>query len=87
MQIDHEEYGEALMLAKAYGLDCDLVYQRQWRKTPVSVASIQDYLVNCHLVLYTFCCGTLYEHILFVKKGRRYLWKSLTLVSLRLIST
>ena len=34
------------MLAKAYGLDCDLVYQRQWRKTPVSVASIQDYLVN-----------------------------------------
>ncbi len=44
-KIDHEEYGEALMLAKAYGLDCDLVYQRQWRKTPVSVASIQDYLV------------------------------------------
>ncbi len=45
-KIDHEEYGEALMLAKAYGLDCDLVYQRQWRKTPVSVASIQDYLVK-----------------------------------------
>ena len=44
-QIENEEYGEALALAKAYGLDCDLVYQRQWRKTPVSVASIQDYLV------------------------------------------
>ncbi len=35
-----------MALAKAYGLDCDLVYQRQWRKTPVSVASIQDYLVG-----------------------------------------
>ena len=44
-QIDAEEYGEALALAKAYKLDCDLVYQRQWRKSPVSVASIQDYLV------------------------------------------
>ena len=46
LQIDNEEYGEALMLAKCYGLDCDRVYQRQWRKTPVSVASIQDYLVS-----------------------------------------
>ncbi|XP_074650577.1 NBAS subunit of NRZ tethering complex-like [Tubulanus polymorphus] len=44
-KIDDKEYGEALMLAKAYKLDCDLVYQRQWREeTPVSVASIQDYL-------------------------------------------
>ncbi|XP_050401138.2 NBAS subunit of NRZ tethering complex [Patella vulgata] len=43
-KIDNEEYGEALVLAKAYGLDCDLVYQRRWRKSPVSVASIQDYL-------------------------------------------
>ncbi|XP_064620288.1 NBAS subunit of NRZ tethering complex-like [Lineus longissimus] len=43
-RLDNEEYGEALALAQAYGLDCDLVYQRQWRNTPVSVASIQDYL-------------------------------------------
>lgn len=43
-QIEHEEYGEALVLARKYGLDCDRVYQRQWRNTPVSVASIQDYL-------------------------------------------
>ncbi|XP_048258558.1 NBAS subunit of NRZ tethering complex-like isoform X1 [Haliotis rufescens] len=43
-KIDGEEYGEALALARTYGLDCDLVYQRQWRKSPVSVASIQDYL-------------------------------------------
>ncbi|ESP01249.1 hypothetical protein LOTGIDRAFT_212786 [Lottia gigantea] len=43
-KIDSEEYGEALVLAKTYGLDCDLVYQRRWRKSPVSVASIQDYL-------------------------------------------
>ncbi|XP_076354433.1 NBAS subunit of NRZ tethering complex-like isoform X3 [Tachypleus tridentatus] len=43
-KIDAEEYGEALALAKTYGLDCDLVYQRQWRKHPVSIATIQDYL-------------------------------------------
>ena len=45
-QIENEEYGEALLLAKCYRLDGDRVYQRQWRKTPVSVASIQDYLVG-----------------------------------------
>lgn len=38
------EYGEALALARAYGLDCDLVYQRQWRNAPASVATIHDYL-------------------------------------------
>ena len=45
-QIDNEEYGEALVLARTYKLDCDLVYQRQWRNSAVSVASIQDYLVS-----------------------------------------
>uniref|UniRef100_A0A803TSU4 NBAS subunit of NRZ tethering complex n=1 Tax=Anolis carolinensis TaxID=28377 RepID=A0A803TSU4_ANOCA len=43
-KIDNEEYGEALSLAQTYDLDSDLVYQRQWRKSPVSIASIQDYL-------------------------------------------
>ncbi|XP_051471909.1 NBAS subunit of NRZ tethering complex isoform X2 [Apus apus] len=43
-KIDNEDYGEALFLAQAYGLDSDLVYQRQWRKSAVNVASIQDYL-------------------------------------------
>uniref|UniRef100_A0A3P9P6K2 NBAS subunit of NRZ tethering complex n=1 Tax=Poecilia reticulata TaxID=8081 RepID=A0A3P9P6K2_POERE len=43
-KIDNEEYGEALSLAQAYNLDSDLVYQRQWRKSHVSIASIQDYL-------------------------------------------
>ncbi|XP_053317315.1 NBAS subunit of NRZ tethering complex [Spea bombifrons] len=43
-KIDNEEYGEALSLAQAYGLDTDLVYQRQWRKSAVNVATIQDYL-------------------------------------------
>ncbi|CAB3379605.1 Hypothetical predicted protein [Cloeon dipterum] len=43
-KIDNEEYGEALQLARAYGLDCDLVYQRQWRSKKVSVATIHDYL-------------------------------------------
>ncbi|XP_075454502.1 NBAS subunit of NRZ tethering complex isoform X2 [Ascaphus truei] len=43
-KIDNEEYGEALSLAQAYGLDTDLVYQRQWRKSTVNIATIQDYL-------------------------------------------
>lgn len=43
-KIDNEEYGEALSLARTYNLDSDLVYQRQWRKSTVSIASIQDYL-------------------------------------------
>ncbi|XP_069014456.1 NBAS subunit of NRZ tethering complex [Embiotoca jacksoni] len=43
-KIENEEYGEALSLAQAYNLDSDLVYQRQWRKSTVSIASIQDYL-------------------------------------------
>ncbi|XP_033634879.1 neuroblastoma-amplified sequence-like [Asterias rubens] len=43
-RIENEEYGEALVLARRFGLDADLVYQRQWRKAPVSIAAIQDYL-------------------------------------------
>ncbi|XP_021365609.1 neuroblastoma-amplified sequence-like [Mizuhopecten yessoensis] len=43
-KIECEEYGEALGLARAYNLDSDKVYQRQWRKSGVSKASIQDYL-------------------------------------------
>ncbi len=48
----NEEYGEALMLAQQYGLNCDLVYLRQWRSYPVSIATIQDYLVSILL-----CCN------------------------------
>ncbi|KAM7078156.1 NBAS subunit of NRZ tethering complex isoform 2-T2 [Molossus nigricans] len=43
-KIENEEYEEALSLAQTYGLDTDLVYQRQWRKSVVNVASIQNYL-------------------------------------------
>ncbi|XP_030054710.1 NBAS subunit of NRZ tethering complex [Microcaecilia unicolor] len=43
-KIENEEYGEALSLAHSYDLDTDLVYQRQWRKSAVNIASIQDYL-------------------------------------------
>jgi len=52
-QIDLEEYGVALDLARKYNLDSDLVYQRQWRNSPVSVTSIQDYLVSIQLSVYT----------------------------------
>ncbi|XP_041464544.1 neuroblastoma-amplified sequence-like [Lytechinus variegatus] len=43
-KIQNEEYGEALALSQRFGLDSDLVYQTQWRKSRVSLASIQDYL-------------------------------------------
>uniref|UniRef100_A0A2K5CEZ1 NBAS subunit of NRZ tethering complex n=1 Tax=Aotus nancymaae TaxID=37293 RepID=A0A2K5CEZ1_AOTNA len=43
-KIESEEYEEALALAHTYGLDTDLVYQRQWRKSAVNIASIQNYL-------------------------------------------
>lgn len=29
-----------------FSLDCDLVYQQQWRRSSVTVASIQDYLAK-----------------------------------------
>lgn len=45
-KIESEEYEEALSLAQTYGLDTDLVYQRQWRRSAVSSASIQNYLVR-----------------------------------------
>lgn len=45
-QMQNEEYGEALALAQQYNLDCDLVYQTQWKTHPISIATIQDYLVR-----------------------------------------
>ncbi|CAG7816117.1 unnamed protein product [Allacma fusca] len=45
-KIDAEEYGEALDLAKIYNLDSDLVFQRRWTKTPVTVRSIKDFLAK-----------------------------------------
>lgn len=59
LKIESEEYEEALSLAHTYGLDTDLVYQRQWRKSAVNVASIQNYLVMLRLLawvlFYEFC--------------------------------
>ena len=52
----NQEYGEALELARRYGLDCDLVYQRQWHQSlPVTVAAIEDYLV-CYMCI-SMCTG------------------------------
>jgi hypothetical protein len=45
-KLQSEEYGEALQLAKAYNLDADLVYQKQWRSKPITKSTIIDYLVN-----------------------------------------
>ncbi|RZF42481.1 hypothetical protein LSTR_LSTR004400 [Laodelphax striatellus] len=57
-KIDNEEYVEALALANTYNLDCDRVYQRQWRNSAVSVASIHDCLSKiskCSWVLQECC--------------------------------
>lgn len=43
-KLNAEEYGEALQLAKAYKLDTDLVYQKQWKIKPISKSTILDYL-------------------------------------------
>ena len=51
-EIDLEEYGEALELAQRFKLDTDLVYQRQWTKSPITVISIKDYLVSITVILY-----------------------------------
>lgn len=56
-KIESEEYEEALSLAHTYGLDTDLVYQRQWRKSAVNIASIQNYLVCVNI------CGNLMKLI------------------------
>lgn len=50
-KIESEEFEEALSLAQTYGLDADLVYQRQWRKSAVNIASIQNYLVCLHILV------------------------------------
>ena len=41
----NEEYEDALLLAQQYGLNCDLVYQRQWHSYPVTMETIEAYLV------------------------------------------
>ena len=64
-QINLEEYGEALELAQRFKLDTDLVYQRQWTKSPITVISIKDYLVGITSILYP----------------RRYVSSSLTVIS------
>ena len=43
-KIINEEYGEAIMLARHYGLDCDRVYERQWKLSNLSKIAIKDYL-------------------------------------------
>ena len=52
IKMDEEAYGEAVMLARMYGLDTDLVYQQQWRKNPVTQHTIHDYLVyKMHILI------------------------------------
>ena len=55
----NEEYEDALALAQQYGLNCDLVYQRQWHSYPVTVETIEAYLVSgCieYIHIYYVCC-------------------------------
>lgn len=43
-KLEAEEYGEALHLARAFNLDTDLVYQKQWRSKAITESTIIDYL-------------------------------------------
>lgn len=45
-KINLEHYGEALDLAKRFGLNTDLVFQQQWKNKRVSKITIHDYLVT-----------------------------------------
>ncbi|PAA68002.1 hypothetical protein BOX15_Mlig011711g3, partial [Macrostomum lignano] len=45
-KLDSDEYGEALLLARNYGLDTDLVYQRQWQMSLMTRSAIDDFLVR-----------------------------------------
>lgn len=50
VQIDAEDYTEALFLAKKFNLDTDLVYKRQWQNAAVCKYSIDDYLVSIFII-------------------------------------
>ncbi len=43
-KIEEEEYGEAVVLARHFGLNCDRVYVEQWRASNHSAVAAQDYL-------------------------------------------
>ncbi|KAL0278174.1 UNVERIFIED_CONTAM: hypothetical protein PYX00_000069 [Menopon gallinae] len=43
-KIKFEDYDSALLLAQTYNLDCDLVYQKQWRSSTVNKESIYNFL-------------------------------------------
>lgn len=43
-KIDDQEYGEAVLLARHYGLDCNPVYERQWRLSTHGTHAVADYL-------------------------------------------
>ncbi|KAF9794283.1 hypothetical protein SFRURICE_015003, partial [Spodoptera frugiperda] len=45
-KIEGGAYGEALSLAARFGLDSDLVYQQQWRRTPVSSEHLCTYNIQ-----------------------------------------
>ena len=51
-KINLEHYGEALDLAKRFGLNTDLVFQQQWKNKRVSKITIHDYLVNFYLFIF-----------------------------------
>lgn len=59
----NEEYEDALELAQQYGLNCDLVYQRQWHSYPVTIETIEAYLVGVmyactyiHIIVCYYSC-------------------------------
>ncbi|XP_045142533.1 neuroblastoma-amplified sequence, partial [Echinops telfairi] len=86
-KIESEEYEEALSLAHTYGLDTDLVYQRQWRKSAVNIASIQNYLSKIKKRSWVLheCLERVPENVDAVKELLQYGLKGTDLEALRAI--
>ncbi|CAG8573263.1 9230_t:CDS:2 [Cetraspora pellucida] len=47
-KINALEYDDALVIAKTYNLDTDIIYQARWKDAEVSEAAIHDYLDKIH---------------------------------------
>ena len=67
----HEEYEAALEIARIHGLDSDLVYQRQWNKSDVTLDSIDNFLSKVND--YQWVLGECIERIPQELESNKYL--------------
>ncbi|GAU94122.1 hypothetical protein RvY_05951 [Ramazzottius varieornatus] len=45
-KLQHEEYGEALLIAQRFNLDADVVYQRRWMTNRITKDTIAEFLMK-----------------------------------------